>query len=435
MDKNEFLRIASKSISNIPGTRLTQHVLEAIQKEDCIIDVHTHIFDKKCLSVTYILLRMLKSKIFETIALESFEEESLLSKNEEDLYKAIENDTLSTDIDLKKLDDELENLIDMKEDYELFGYDLKQAFKVLREDNMTDVLDFYLNSFSLLNTPKYNNKPFVTGVLLMDLETGWGIKPKKSLPEQINEIKGIISKRNIIPFLPVDPRRCDKQDGNENLYSLFLKAFSDKGNSFFGVKCYPSLGYLPSDMRLDPIFKICSEKNIPVMTHCGGEIVSTYEKSFKYHGETGLIDFIIPGDNRTERAKFLNNPSLWEPVLKKYNNLKLCFGHFGGDTNWEEYSNSVSNNRIQKIISMLKNPEWNVFADFSYNIVEENLFDKFYSFLNSNREISHKILFGTDYWVVLPAGDLLNKQESFIEKIGTFEDVLLNTAPLNYLIN
>jgi predicted TIM-barrel fold metal-dependent hydrolase len=378
---------------------------------------------------------MLKSKIFETFGLENFGEDSLLSNNEDELYKAIENDDMNTDKDWEKLDYELENLIDLTEEYELFGYDLKQALKVMKKDNMKDVLDFYLNSFSLLNTPKYKNKPFVTGVLLMDLETGWGIMPKKKLLEQIIEIKEIIGSRNIIPFLPIDPRRCDKQDGNENLYNLFLKAFNDKGNSFFGVKCYPSLGYLPSDMRLDPIFKICSEKNIPVMTHCGGEIVSTYEKSFNYHSETGIKNFIIPGDNRTERAKFLNDPSRWEPVLKKYNNLKLCFGHFGGDTNWEEYSKTGNNERIQKIVSMMKNPEWNVFADFSYNVVEENLFDAFCSFLYSNREITHKILFGTDYWVVLPAGDLLKMQESFIEKIDTFDKISLNTAPLNYLIN
>ncbi len=434
MDKNEFLRIASRSISNIPDTRLSHHVLEAIQKEDCIIDVHTHIFDKKCLSVTYILLRMLKSKIFESFGLENFEEDSLLSNNEAELYRAIENDNLNTDKDWEKLDKELENLIDLTEGYELFGYDLKQAFKVLKKDNMTDVLDFYLNSFSLLNTPQYNNKPFVTGVLLMDLETGWGIKPKKKLHEQIIEIKKIIGNRNIIPFLPIDPRRFDSQDDNENLYSLFLKAFSDEENSFFGVKCYPSLGYLPSDVRLDPIFKICAEKNIPVMTHCGGEIVSTYEKSFRYHQVSGIIDYIIPGDSRPERAKYLNDPAHWEPVLNKYNNLKLCFGHFGGDTNWEEYSKTGSNARIQKIISMMKKPEWKVFADFSFNVVEDNLHEAFYSCLNNNQDILSKILFGTDYWVVLPAGDLLKKQSSFIEKMKEHEKTLLYTAPINYLL-
>jgi predicted TIM-barrel fold metal-dependent hydrolase len=199
------------------------------------------------------------------------------------------------------------------------------------------------------------------------------------------------------------------------------------------VKCYPALGYLPEDVRLDPIFKICAEKNIPILSHCGGEIVSTFNKSIQIRNSNGDTEFMIPGHSRTEKAKYLTNPEMWIPVLKKYNKLKLDFGHFGGDSNWENHGISGNNDRINKILEMMKNPHWKVFADFSYNVIEKNLFNTFEKELNKNPDLTNKIMFGTDYWVVLPGGNLLDMQKEFLAKMKDHQSTLLHSAPLNYL--
>lgn len=435
MKASEFLRIARDKISNDPRLRLSKKTKSAIDNPECIFDIHAHIFDKKCLTVAYILLRLLKSKIFESIGLEAFEEDSLINKNETEIYSEIDLIKTSTENDWVKLENEIINLNEIIDDVELFGFDLKGAFRVLKKQSMLEVLDHYTENFSLHKLPDFQDKPFVTGILMMDLETGWGIKPETKLYQQINEVKQILPDRPIIPFFPVDPRRADYSESNENLYELFLDAFTDDETPLFGVKCYPSLGYLPSDLRLDPIFQICSEKNIPVLTHCGGEIVSTFKKSFEFHDSSGIVEFTIPGDSRAERAKYLNNPELWIPVLKKYDNLKLNFGHFGGDTNWENHGLTGNNERIIKILKMMKNPDWKVFADFSFNVVEKDLFDALEKELDNSPEISNKTMFGTDYWVVLPAGDLLEMQVEFLAQMKRHQKNLLNLAPLNYLIS
>ncbi len=435
MEPTKFLKIASEKISNNPHSRLSLLTTGLLNKPDCIIDIHTHIFDEKCLTVAYILLRLLKSKIFESIGLELFSSDSLIAKKEAEIYDDLEIKTSDVEGEWQRLENEIESLVEIIEPIELFGFDLKEAFKVLKKQSMLEVYDNYIDNFSILKLPEFENRPFIAGILMMDLETGWGIKPEKKLFQQIIEIKQILLQRPIVPFLPVDPRRADHNDPNENLYDLFLSAFTDPETPFFGVKCYPSLGYLPSDLRLDPIFQICAEKNIPVLTHCGGEIVSTFKKSIQVCDSTGEFEFTIPGDSRTERAKYLNDPELWIPVLDKYPKLKLDFAHFGGDTNWKNHHESGKNDRITTILKMMKNPNWKVFTDFSFNVVEKELFNAFGKELNMNPDISDKIMFGTDYWVVLPAGDLLGMQKEFLAQMKDHQTTLLQSAPLNYLIS
>ena len=434
MVANEFLKIARENISADPRSRLSPLAISVIDKPECIIDIHTHIFDKKCLVVAYILLRMLKSKILESVGLESFSGDSLLIKNEDEIYNVLKIKKSDEESDWQQLENELENLNELVEPAELFGFDLKEAIKVLKKKSMLEILNNYRNNFCIQKLSEFKSRPFVSGILLMDLETGWGIKPETKLFQQIIEIKQILLKKPIIPFLPVDPRRVNNPDPKENLYALFLNAFNDPKTPFFGIKCYPALGYLPNDIRLDPVFRICAEKNIPVTTHCGGEIVSTFKKNIQVSDSTGDFEFTIPGESRIERARYLNDPELWIPVLEKYNNLKLNFGHFGGDSNWENHSVSGNNDRINKILKMMKNTRWKVFADFSYNVIHKELFNVFENELKKHPDLTDKIMFGTDYWVVLPAGDLLGMQKEFLLQMKDYHTSLLHSAPLNFLI-
>ena len=114
--------------------------------------------------------------------------------------------------------------------------------------------------------------------------------------------------------------------------------------------------------------------------------------------------------------------------------MKLNFGHFGGDENWHEFSETGSNQRIEKIFNMMENPDWRVYADFSFNLVENDLFDKFKSELDSRPTVAARTLYGTDYWVVLPAGELLKEQEIFLKKLSNHQDTMLRENPIEYLL-
>ncbi|PIF46258.1 putative TIM-barrel fold metal-dependent hydrolase [Chryseobacterium sp. 52] len=435
MDINFFLKTAREQISDNPSDRLTEKARVALQNKNCLIDVHTHIFDRKCITIGYLLLKMGTSRLKDIFSFESFsDEDPLLNKEEEEIYQLMKTNQLDSDDKWQQVEREMGKVVEITDSSEFLNNKIKDAFDVVfRKDSMLEILDFYISNFSINTLDEYKVHPMVLGVLMMDLETGWGKTPKKRYYEQVNEIKEIAKKRPILPFFAIDPRRAELTDPDENLYSLFLNAFTDPDTPFYGVKCYPSLGYLPGDDRLDPIFKICSEKNIPVLTHCGGESVSTFDHHIKVKENGVYKDFKIPGDSRASRARFLNDPDHWIPVLEKYNTMKLNLAHFSGNSDWEEYDKKGSQTRIEKIKKMMTNSSWDVYADFSYNVADMKTFNRFQKELDTNSEIKEKVMFGTDYWVVIPAADLLEMQKQFCLQMSDHFDDLLRKVPRRYL--
>lgn len=434
MNIETFLEKARTSIPDDPKDRLTFLAKTYLEHPDGIADIHIHIFDKRCLSIGYILLRLLKTAGLKAmgIELDGFEN---MSKDEEQVYDELSTISEESEEEWQLFEKELENIEDLYETHELFGYDVKEAFKILKKKNMLEILDFYHQEYSITKLPEFSNCKLVTGILQMDLETGWGFSPRRKFKQQIEDIKKISKDRPIIPYLALDPRRVDIEGSKNNLYELFLEAFSDVDTPFFGVKCYPSLGYFPWDIRLDPIFQICAEKGIPVLTHCGGTTVSSFRKKFTLKDENGYREFIMPGNSRAERANYMNSPDHWEPVLNKYNNLKINFGHFGGDSNWAELGETGSNDRLEKIFSLMENPNLNVFADFSFTLIEEKLFNIFKEVLDSRPEIAARTLYGTDYWVVVPSSKLLEEQDEFLKQLPNHQTAMLRDNIIKYLLN
>ena len=438
MTKDLFLEKAMSLISEDPMSRVSAKTKEALSDSNCIFDTHCHIFDRKCINSRYFLTRFFK----ETVGLENistFDKDALekegyvyLSKTLDTIYEELEKDVTDEENDWKVIEAELEKFdkkLNALESYSFFG--LWETFKVLLKGNKKAVLDYYLKDIAISRHEDLKGRHFITSILMMDLEKGWDRPISKSFIKQIDELKILAKDYLILPYLAVDPRRAD-ESGDDNLYKLFLKAFTEGDTPFFGVKLYPSLGYLPSDERLYPIFEVCEKKNIPVLTHCGGETVSAYKKEIEVR--RGTIKETWKENNRIDLAKRLNDPENWEDVLKMYPKLKLNFGHFGGDTAWSEYRANKTQKRIDKIIELMNSYE-NVYADFSFNIIEDNLFETFDDLLSKSDLVKERSLFGTDFWVVLPSGNLVEKQEDFLVTLDKYKEHLISRNPLKYLFD
>lgn len=424
-----FYNEMKNTLCNDPFTRLSEETTLLVNNKKCVFDVHCHIFDKKTLKIAYILLRMTIGRIFEN------ENQDLLYWNKDtvNIYNSL-NQT-DADVNWDELDKELEKLeaklskSGTKES--LRGKGLKDAIRVLKKDSMEEIFDFYYNNFSLKQIEEYNSSPFVTSILMMDLETGWNYKAKKTYSEQVDELNNLAIKKPILPFLAVDPRRAEIT-GEQNLYTIFKRAFTENNAAFFGIKCYPALGYFPNDKRLEPIFALCEEFNIPVTTHCGGESVSTFEKSIGFLGENGYETVILEGDRR-KRARYLNDPSHWIPVLEKFPNLKLNLAHFGTDIFWKNHINTNADERILKLIELLNDESKKVFTDFSYNLIETDIHSKLKEVLNNNPKITDKIMYGTDFWVVLPHGDLLNDIKLYLSVFQKYSEKMVGKNTWDFL--
>jgi len=309
-----------------------------------------------------------------------------------------------------------------------------KIIKILRFTKMESVLNGFEKNFAINHV--YNkffeaDKDQLTIVLGMDLNSGWQGTSEKSNSTQNKELGELAKTEAILPYLPIDPRRAD-DEGDKNLYKFFLKAFNKDNPAFFGVKCYPAMGYLPTDHRLHPIFKVCAEKNIPVMTHCGGEMISTFANPvIAYRGEEKVE---IDNQRRKHRTRRLNEPEEWKPVLEAHPNLRLCLGHFGGRNAWDGHKKTK--HRIRTILDMMQKYD-NLYADFSFNLESPQTVKRFKKKLLASdadgKVMKSRTLFGTDYWVVLPISDLNKDQKHFLEEMGDLCDKLVTDNVMEYL--
>lgn len=450
-----FIERAKDQISNDPLTRLSPITRATIERNNFVFDAHCHVFDGECINIKYLAVRMIagapeafKAFIWRLITGENLAfAKMILSKSEliENIYS---NPDLIPDEDFDAFVDRMdaqiaimETEINASSEKGLLGFSLPEflircsnILRLIGSKRMSDVYVSFRDRYAIHNVINHDyhfNKELITVVLGMDLNSGWEGSIKKSNLEQIDELGQLPQAYPVLPFLPIDPRRADDTDA-DNLYEFFLKAFDKNNPTFFGVKCYPALGYLPSDSRLKPIFEICGEKNIPVMTHCGGETVSTFANPVIVNRNG--VEESVSLSPRAARARYLNEPREWLEVLRANPGLKLCLGHFGSEGAWES-ENDVRAHRIPEILQMMK--EFNVYSDFSFNLESGKATDHFVSKLKQQDEdgrlMRERTMFGTDFWVVLPTSNLNLDQHSFIQKTAPFKDDLLKNNVLRFL--
>ena len=273
MTSQEFLAEASNLLTDNPMDRLSAETKKMVEHDNYIADIHCHFFDVKTINIRYFLLRSIKDKLGlrdDEIIIDTDDPKvKYLKTSYESIY---ENELLrkkvDTDEDWADLLTELEYVDKNKlpvtqgeKDVQRGIFDVLANRGLLRCKNMEDVYKYYLERFTLNQYKEFglDKKDLIVTALMMDLETGWDVTVRKNMRDQISELKALASDHPVLPFLPTDPRRTEV-DGDFNIYRLFLEAFNKEGGSFFGVKIYPGLGYLPSDYRLWPIFEICEKK-------------------------------------------------------------------------------------------------------------------------------------------------------------------------------
>ncbi len=245
---------------------------------------------------------------------------------------------------------------------------------------------------------------------------------------QINEVI-VLKKRygdNLYPFLAVDPRR-------DNMEQIILENVG-KDKPFHGIKLYAPNGYSPTDPNLFDdnqgfidgmsLYSFCIKNSIPIMAHCSDAGFSTFVEDVEVWGDVHINGVIknyntptnvhfnknLPGfkfdEAVRERAYVLNHPKLWEIVLSKYNDLKICFAHFGGaSVEW----------RTEIATLMEQYPK--VYTDLSCMVKKKRLQDIKDQYFTENSLIKDRIMYGSDFYL-----SMLNKIK-FEDYYKHFKDV------------
>jgi predicted TIM-barrel fold metal-dependent hydrolase len=254
--------------------------------------------------------------------------------------------------------------------------------------------------------------------LMMDFQPGIDGKTKKTVFQQLDELREV---RNLypdkfLPFVGINPNNSKHKE-------LFEKAFSPEYN-FYGVKIYPSLGYMPSHPALMDIFEICSHYDIPVTTHCGSGTVHTHNNilRLKYFILNEKGELILKKEKKTflfkkQFEKYFNRPQNWQPVLKAFPNLRLNLAHFGGDSEWD---NKESNDKewTFRTIDLMERYE-NVYSDVSYIIHLPEMHQKFKTLFYNNQLVAERTLMGTDFYMILIEGKYKDIMSRFVAEMDS----------------
>lgn len=280
-------------------------------------------------------------------------------------------------------------------------------------------------------------------------------KPTKydGFEEQIKQLKELKAhpkyKDMVYPFLVIDPRR-------EGILE-YARENVGKDKLFIGVKLYCPTGYSPTDPLLygpegvrGGIYAFCEDKGIPITTHNSDGGFATLSKRLMVNGhiyvngelkylDKEYVNFstsILGKDAVYERAVTLNHPQLWRKVVEKYPKLILNLAHFGGGGQLEgavdhpDVPELWSNN----IISLVKDPRYNVYTDLScYS--EFNVLKKFHE-SPIFQEIKKKVLYGSDFTLLLLFdSDFDNNVAQFKQIFGDDFNIIANTNPKEFLKN
>ncbi|MEN8229427.1 MAG: amidohydrolase family protein [Bacteroidota bacterium] len=173
-------------------------------------------------------------------------------------------------------------------------------------------------------------------------------------------------------------------------------------HGFSGIKIYPPLGYYPFDSRLDEIYAFAQEKQVPIMTHCSHPVVfyrGKIKNEWLKHPLTGAV---LKKEKNRKFADNWTHPDNYKEVFRKFPNLKLCFGHFGGSSEWNKYYRFTEERDYQdswfyKIKQLVKEHP-NAYADVSYSLAEKELHTML-NLIMLDKELARKILFGSDFYM------------------------------------
>lgn len=236
---------------------------------------------------------------------------------------------------------------------------------------------------------------------------------KNSYFNQIEEIKMLKNwyGSNMLPFLAVDPRR-------DNMAQIITDNVGE-GKPFHGIKLYPPNGYSPTDPNLFDdsqrfidggcLYSYCIKNNIPIITHCSNAGFATFVEELeiwgdiyneKISGKDKLQHFGQPTAYRfnsnnpfsfykavRERAMVLNHPAIWQKVLAEHKQLKICFAHFGGESDeWRE-----------QLFNLITNDN-NAYTDLSCITSQSRLKTIREKYFISNPSKKHKIMYGSDFY-------------------------------------
>lgn len=259
-----------------------------------------------------------------------------------------------------------------------------------------------------------------------------GIELSPGYKKHMHDLEKLCEKYpgRIFPFLAVDPRRI-------GIMKLIEMKVNKGEGAFKGIKLYPPLGYLPSHPNLEPVFNYCALYDIPITVHCSKGGIANFERENYVrswdgndHWERfGDEEVDVKGSNR--KGAYYAAPKHWRTVLARWPTLRVNFAHFGGSGQFlgEGGQNAFEwLEDITRFVGMYPR----VYTDISY-FGEAGLADKISGIMAGNASLPSRIMFGTDYVLVMLRMRQGVGLTQYFEQFSGLDDRLLKDNAKDFL--
>ena len=216
----------------------------------------------------------------------------------------------------------------------------------------------------------------------------------------LNNLISLEKKRKgeLFPFIAVDPRRPGMID------EIISGKYISNNGPFYGVKLYPRMGYHPQSAPMEALYNYCNDQKIPITFHCG-------KSGFPPSAKWKYADF--------------GNPINFEPIIKRYQNLKINFAHLGSSDPTYNWANTIIN---------MVNQYDNVYSDLAC-YVDINDLEAAKVFWDNNPKLKSRLLFGTDFDVMYFTGEItMSSYYKNFKRIFSAHDLtlLMHDNPLRF---
>lgn len=244
--------------------------------------------------------------------------------------------------------------------------------------------------------------PIVIGAtdVLVDFDYWLGVENHDSSIESQIELHAEIRNRYgnfTVPILGVNPIKVITK--GTAYIKLIKRAFQQYG--FSGVKLYPTLGYSPNgDLHSDMNgrFEKGDLPSIPSTKQVKDALYKIYEVCLE--SDAIVMTHASRGKGITKSATEYASYKYWQPVLERFPNLKVNFGHLGGnkDSDW--------NKGFLNLLASSKYP--NVYGDLGYWFENKNKADlvNLFTYMRTlDQGVFDKVLYGTDFFMMTTEND------------------------------
>jgi len=246
---------------------------------------------------------------------------------------------------------------------------LKTTLNVEDRGNVEQALQIIEEERPVTETLRLKSLALKSTVIGGFYETGGFCNHMENLTDLVKKRKG-----ELYPFVAIDPRRPGIID------TLLSGSFFSGEGRFYGVKLYPRMGFHSQCKPMDAVYQYCSDNNLPITFHCG---------------KGGF-----PPSTTWKYAEF-GNPLNFEPVVKKYPNLKIDFAHMGSS------DPSPAHDWANSIVRLVNENE-NVYSDLSCYTNPDDLIS-IRKFWDGNPKLRSRLMFGTDFDVMYFTGKITMK--------------------------